>query len=106
MVRGADAKALLRPIRQLVHGLDSQLTIRRLRPLSDLVDEARGTPRFVTALGSLFPLQPGPCGGGGGREAERRADLARRAAAAPRGGATRLLGAGPARSAGRSHGRA
>jgi predicted permease len=56
VVRGADARALLRPMDQVVHGLDGQLAIRRLRPLSDLVDDARGTSRFVTALGSLFGL--------------------------------------------------
>jgi putative ABC transport system permease protein len=56
VVRAADATAILRPISEVVHGLDGQLAIRQLRPLSDLVDEARGTARFVTALASLFAV--------------------------------------------------
>jgi predicted permease len=54
VVRGADARALLRPVEQALHGLDGQLAIRQLRPMAELVDEARGPARFVTALGSLF----------------------------------------------------
>jgi len=54
VVRGNDARALLRPVEQTLHGLDGQLAIRNLRPLTELVDEARGPVRFVTALGSLF----------------------------------------------------
>jgi predicted permease len=54
VVRGADARALLRPVEQTLHGLDALLAIRQLRPLQELVEEARGPARFVTALGSLF----------------------------------------------------
>jgi hypothetical protein len=54
VVRGADARALLRPVEQALHGLDALLAIRQLRPLRELVEEARGPARFVTALGSLF----------------------------------------------------
>jgi len=54
VVRGTDARSLLRPVEQTLHGVDALLAIRQLRPLQDLVDEARGPARFVTALGSLF----------------------------------------------------
>src|SRR5262249_24864761 len=54
VVRGADARALLRPIERALHEVDGQLAARNLRPLSELLDEARGPARFVTAMGSLF----------------------------------------------------
>jgi ABC-type antimicrobial peptide transport system permease subunit len=54
VVRGADARALLHPVEQTLHGLDALLAIGQLRPLQELVAEARGPARFVTALGSLF----------------------------------------------------
>ena len=54
VVRGVDPRALLRPVGQTLHGLDGQLAIRQLRPMAELVDDARGPARFVTTVGSLF----------------------------------------------------
>jgi len=54
VVRGANARGLLHPIELTVHSLDAQLAVRNLRPLADLIDDARGPTRFVTALGSVF----------------------------------------------------
>jgi putative ABC transport system permease protein len=54
VVRGADARALLRPALQAVRGVDAQLAIRQPRLLSEIVEEARGPLRFVTSLASLF----------------------------------------------------
>jgi putative ABC transport system permease protein len=56
VVRGANAHALVRAVGQLVHDVDGQLAVRRARPLAELVDDARGPIRFVTALGSLFGM--------------------------------------------------